>query len=165
MRVPRVLDGRNLPKGEKEKIARIVRPKPGSGNLEVPENIFEMWNDVAKGRQQLFSMWAKSGGVKANEDGNQLITPLNASCLEIFFPQSTIVGKLYTSVFPYKYPSITPVPFQAVFMESITIHSQSTRSKKLEVKGGFYSKEDMKKDLGYSECHSQLSILREICPS
>ena len=36
-------------------------------------------------------------------------------------------------------------------MESLTILSRTTRSKKLEVKGGFYSKEDMKNELGYSQ--------------
>lgn len=39
---------------------------------------------------------------------------------------------------------------EAVFMESLTILTRTTRSKKLEVKGGFYSKEDMKNELGYS---------------
>ena len=34
-------------------------------------------------------------------------------------------------------------------MESLTILSRSSRSKKLEVKGGFYSKDDMKNELGY----------------
>lgn len=36
-------------------------------------------------------------------------------------------------------------------MESLTIMTRSSRSKKLEVKGGFYSKEDMKTELGYSQ--------------
>ena len=62
--VPRVLNSSTLSKAEKEKLRRIVTPKPGSGNLEVPENIFEMWEDASKGRDQIFKMWAKSGGVK-----------------------------------------------------------------------------------------------------
>ena len=36
-------------------------------------------------------------------------------------------------------------------MESVLILNRTTRSKKLEVKGGFYSKEDMKSELGYSQ--------------
>ena len=36
-------------------------------------------------------------------------------------------------------------------MESLTIMTRSTRSKKLEVKGGFYSKEDLKNELSYSQ--------------
>ena len=63
-RVPRVLHGSNLNRAEKNKLRRIVCPKEGTGRLEVPENIFEMWEDAAKGRKTLFNMWAKSGGVK-----------------------------------------------------------------------------------------------------
>ena len=62
---PRVLDPKNLSKSEKAKIDRICRPKPGSGTLEVPENVMEMWNDIGNGRNKVFSMWAKAGGVKA----------------------------------------------------------------------------------------------------
>ena len=32
-----------------------------------------------------------------------------------------------------------------------TVFSKKTRSKKLTVKGGFYSREDMKTELGYSQ--------------
>ena len=41
--------------------------------------------------------------------------------------------------------------FQAVFVESVLVMSKSTRSKKLSVKGGFYSKEDMSTELGYKQ--------------
>ncbi|CAE7326209.1 unnamed protein product [Symbiodinium sp. KB8] len=93
---PRVLDPKNLSRLEKQKIRRIVMPKPGSGNLEVPPNFMKMWEQAGTQRDQLFSMWAKAGGVKA------------------------------------------------VFLERVEILSQKTRKKKLTVKGGFYSKEDMK---------------------
>ncbi|CAE7362808.1 hypothetical protein AK812_SmicGene15369 [Symbiodinium microadriaticum] len=46
---PRVLQMKDLTKTEKEKIRRICSPKKGSGNLEVPENVFQMWQDVSKG--------------------------------------------------------------------------------------------------------------------
>ena len=62
--IPRVLQAGTLSKNEKQKVRRIVTPKEGSGRLEVPENIFEMWQDASKGRETLFQMWAKSGGVK-----------------------------------------------------------------------------------------------------
>ena len=65
LEVPKVLKSETLDKLEKEKIKRIVTPKKGSGNLEVPEDIFDMWRDAANGRQKIFQMWAKSGGVKA----------------------------------------------------------------------------------------------------
>ena len=45
-------------------------------------------------------------------------------------------------------------------MESLEIISRTTRSKKLEVKGGFYSKEDMKTELGYSQTLSSSSLFR-----
>ena len=64
MTSPKVLFWDQLDKNEKNKIRRVCIPKPGSGNLEVPENIFEMWQDAAKGRETLYRMWAKSGGVK-----------------------------------------------------------------------------------------------------
>ncbi|CAE7180797.1 unnamed protein product [Symbiodinium microadriaticum] len=62
---PKVLNFGTLSKLEKEKVRRICTPKRGSGNLEVPENIFDMWRDCSKGRDNLLRMWAKSGGVKA----------------------------------------------------------------------------------------------------
>ena len=61
---PRVLDPKNLSRLEKQKIRRIVMPKPGSGNLEVPPNFMKMWEQAGTQRDQLFSMWAKAGGVK-----------------------------------------------------------------------------------------------------
>ena len=61
---PRVLKSTTLDKLEREKVRRVVSPKKGSGTLEVPEDIFEMWKDAGKGRQTLFRMWAKAGGVK-----------------------------------------------------------------------------------------------------
>ena len=38
-----------------------------------------------------------------------------------------------------------------MFLERVTILSSTTRSKKLQVTGGFYSEEDMKKELNYKE--------------
>ena len=63
--VPKILNSSSLPKTEIEKIRRICTHKRGSGKLEVPENIFEMWEDAAKGRDTIFRMWAKAGGIKA----------------------------------------------------------------------------------------------------
>ena len=55
-----------LTRTEKQKIKRVCTPKEHSGRLEVPENIFAMWEDTAKGgRDKLFHMWVKAGGVKA----------------------------------------------------------------------------------------------------
>ncbi|CAE7459532.1 unnamed protein product [Symbiodinium microadriaticum] len=98
---PRVLDGKNLSRTEKQKCRRVCMPKEGSGTLEVPTNVMEMWEAAGTQRDSLFSMWAKCGGVKA------------------------------------------------VFIERVVVMSKKTRSKKLVVKGGFYSKEDMKTELGY----------------
>lgn len=39
-------------------------------------------------------------------------------------------------------------------MQRIEILSSSTKSKKIEVKGGFYSETDMKSELGYSQISS-----------
>ena len=65
--VPKILDPNNLTKNEKAKakIRRIVCPNCSSGNLEVPEDIMEMWEDAANGRNQIFKMWTKADGVKA----------------------------------------------------------------------------------------------------
>jgi len=41
---------------------------------------------------------------------------------------------------------------QAIFLERVEILSVTTKSKKIEVSGGFYSEEDMKTELGYKEC-------------
>ena len=51
---------------------------------------------------------------------------------------------------------------EAVFMESLTIISKSERRKKLEVKGGFYSKDDMKNELGYAQTHSSIKSKAQI---
>ena len=40
--------------------------------------------------------------------------------------------------------------FQAIFLQRVEILSSTTKSKKIEVKGGFYSEQDMKDELGYS---------------
>ena len=45
-------------------------------------------------------------------------------------------------------------------MESVTFLSTKTRSQKLEVIGGFYSREDMKTVLGYKEPRGQQAIYR-----
>ncbi|CAE7367625.1 unnamed protein product [Symbiodinium sp. CCMP2592] len=73
-------------------------PKESSGHLEVPTNVMDMWEAAGTQRDALFSMWAKSGGVKA------------------------------------------------VLIERVTIMSKKTRSQKLVVKGGFYSRDDMKSE-------------------
>lgn len=39
---------------------------------------------------------------------------------------------------------------QAVFIQRVEFLSTTTKSKKIEVKGGFYSEEDMKTELGCS---------------
>lgn len=64
--VPCVMQPANMSRNEKEKVRRACTPKPTTGRLEVPQDIFEMWNDSkGKGRARLFSLWCKSGGVKA----------------------------------------------------------------------------------------------------
>ena len=68
--IPKVMNFSDMTKLEKEKVRRCCTPKKGSGNLEVPENIFEMWKDAGKGRDNLFRMWAKAGGVKAGRGPN-----------------------------------------------------------------------------------------------
>ncbi|CAJ1428750.1 unnamed protein product [Effrenium voratum] len=97
-----LLQSSSLSRSEREKLRRIVTPKINTGRLEVPSNIFEMWNSE-KGRKKLMEMWAKSGGVKA------------------------------------------------VFIERVEIFSMTTKSKTIEVRGGFYSAEDMRSELGYSQ--------------
>ncbi|CAE7446166.1 unnamed protein product [Symbiodinium sp. CCMP2592] len=76
---PRVLISSTLDRNEKNKVRRICTPKPGTGNLEVPENIFEMFQDAAKGRETLYKMWAKSGGVKV---GTVLTNKRNTTRIE-----------------------------------------------------------------------------------
>ncbi len=44
-----------------------------------------------------------------------------------------------------------PFHGQAIFLERVEILSVTTKSKKIEVSGGFYSEEDMKTELGYKE--------------
>lgn len=61
---PLIMHPRSMSKAELEKVRRVCTPKGTTGRLEVPKNIFDMWN-TDKGRKQLLSMWCKSGGVKA----------------------------------------------------------------------------------------------------
>ena len=63
---PAILHVATMSRTEMSKVKRIVQPKPNSGKLEVPKDIMNMWN-TAKGKEQLFKMWAKSGGVKAGQ--------------------------------------------------------------------------------------------------
>lgn len=61
---PMILHVATLTKSDKEKIRRIVTPKSTTGRLEVPKDIFQLWQ-TEKGKEQIFNMWCKSGGVKA----------------------------------------------------------------------------------------------------
>ena len=66
--VPLVLHVATMTKYEKDKVKRIVTPKPTTGNLAVPRDIYEMWQ-TEKGKEKLLNMWCKSGGVKARSTG------------------------------------------------------------------------------------------------
>ncbi|CAE7822447.1 unnamed protein product, partial [Symbiodinium sp. CCMP2456] len=65
---PKVLNFADMTKLEKEKVRRIVSPKKGTGNLEVPENIFEMWKSAGSSRDKLARIekivaWAEKKGL------------------------------------------------------------------------------------------------------
>jgi len=62
--VPIVMHPASMSRAQREQVRRIVTPKPTTGRLEVPQDITSMWN-TAKGKEKLFSLWCKSGGVKA----------------------------------------------------------------------------------------------------
>lgn len=61
---PAVMNVESMSKNEKEKVRRLCTPKKYSGNLDVPKDIAELWNSNG-GKEKLFNMWAKSGGIKA----------------------------------------------------------------------------------------------------
>ena len=61
---PVVMHGATMNRNEKQKVARVCTPKGSSGHLEVPNDIFKLWNTKA-GKEKLYALWAKSGGVKA----------------------------------------------------------------------------------------------------
>lgn len=65
---PVILHIATMTRAEKEKVRRLVTPKPTTGNLSVPKDIFELWQ-TDKGREKLLCMWCKSGGVKAGLGG------------------------------------------------------------------------------------------------
>ena len=60
---PSVLHAATLTRAERERVKRIVSPKATTGRLEVPEDVFQLWQ-TPKGKEQLLAMWCKSGGVK-----------------------------------------------------------------------------------------------------
>lgn len=60
---PAVMHVDTMTKYEKDKVKRIVTPKATTGRLEVPQDVFELWQ-TSKGKEKLLSMWCKSGGVK-----------------------------------------------------------------------------------------------------
>lgn len=61
---PTVMSAESMSRAEKQKVRRACTPKSASGKLDVPQDIHELWNS-AGGKEKLFAMWAKSGGVKA----------------------------------------------------------------------------------------------------
>lgn len=63
MELPMIMTVKTLTRADKERVRRIVTPKPTSGRVEVPKDIIAMWNSE-KGREQLLQIWCKSGGVK-----------------------------------------------------------------------------------------------------
>ena len=62
--IPNIMHVATMTKSDKDKVRRICTPKLCSGKLEVPKDIFDLWQNE-KGRGKLFDMWCKSGGVKA----------------------------------------------------------------------------------------------------
>ena len=132
---PMVMHPKTMSRAEKEKVRRIVTPKQQTGRLEVPKEICDMWHD-SKGRDKLLQMWCKSGGIKARQ---------------VFVHLDRCDVSPYKSKNPFSYVDLDPYLGQAVFVERVEILSVATKTKTLEVKGGFYSEEDMKTELGYSQ--------------
>lgn len=62
--MPAVLHVSTMTKYEKDKVRRVVTPKSTTGRLEVPRDIYDLWQ-TEKGKEKLLNMWCKSGGVKA----------------------------------------------------------------------------------------------------
>lgn len=81
---PKVIHALTLTQNEKNKLRRIVTPKPMTGHLEVSQDIFEMWQ-TKDGKQKLYAMWAKAGGVKAR-------------CSKSSFPKKTNLGVDHTII-------------------------------------------------------------------
>ena len=71
---PRVMHALTLPQNEKNKVRRVVTPKPMTGHLEVSQDIFNMWQ-TKDGKQKLYALWAKAGGVKVGCLKTQLSWP------------------------------------------------------------------------------------------
>ena len=126
---PIVLHVATMSRSDREKVRRIVTPKSTTGRLEVPKDIFELWQ-TEKGKEKIFSMWCKSGGVKVG-----LFGELQCFC-------SLLVSLTFWG--------LLSIPLKVVFMQRVEILSTTTKSKKIEVKGGFFSENDMKTELGYS---------------
>ena len=61
---PEILHVVTLTKNQRDQIKRVVCPKRDTGRLEVPRDIYELWQ-TEKGKEKLFNLWCKSGGVKA----------------------------------------------------------------------------------------------------
>ena len=127
--VPVVMHPTTMHCSEREKVRRICTPKSTTGRLEVPEDIFKMWN-TAGGREKLFSMWCKSGGVKAGP--------------------TVSTGLIHDNVRHHRVWNEITLCCEAIFLETVEILCVTTKSKTLEVKGGFYSEEDMATELKYS---------------
>ena len=124
--VPAIMHVSSLSKLEREKVARICNPKRNSGKLEVPEDIHKMWN-TEKGKQKHLEMWCKSGGLKAG-------------CVFLANVRTGLHSILSTA------------DRQVVFKQTAEILSVTTKTKLVRVTGGFYSEEDMKKELEYTQC-------------
>lgn len=52
---------------------------------------------------------------------------------------------------------------QVVFKESVETLSVTTKTKLVRVSGGFYSEEDMKKELEYSQCLASTYSMFPLC--
>eukprot|EP00435_Cladocopium_sp_Y103_P027339 s550_g6.t1 len=77
---PAVMHVGTMSRAERERVKRIVTPKPTTGRLEVPQDVFELWQ-TPKGKEKLLSMWCKSGGVK--DCGRLTVEKLDAIIGEI----------------------------------------------------------------------------------
>ena len=105
-------------------LGRLCTPKPKSGKLDVPQEIYEQWKKAGEPRKLLLSTLIAANGDKERNDSKHFQTQ--------------------------NHQNKPKTDGQAVFKKKIELQLQMSRKRTMTVEAGFYSKKDMKEVLGWS---------------
>ena len=140
-------------KALQEALRRICCPKKGSGKLEVSPEIHKQFMQGGEPRKGLLRLLIKSGGDK--EPGDESL-----QFMLCFWPPQVPVLRVETPVWRGQFigPILPSFDWQESFKKTITHIQKKSKTCKITVESGYYSKKAMKDDLKFNQSASQKHI-------